>query len=223
MDLDFFNNLGKTLKQNKDVKNFIDNLGDFLQQNNNTSNEEGILKQLQNERKTSIATRNSIRDEIQNILKEYANSNFKDEEMYFISSKKDGLYISYRYEKGEKSVEKLDTKELPDDVKVNDILRKENEKYVVDNELTEEVLYKIDEMANELLNKQDNELENFRKEGHIYKVEEQREDRIYLVDVTSGDDLVLEEVDFPQYLLNDAVEESTFKYKNGNYVKVAEN
>ena len=78
-------------------------------------------------------------------------------------------------------------------------------------------------MANELLNKQDKELENFRKDGHIYKVEEQREDRIYLIDVTSGDDLVLEEVDFPQYLLNDAVEETTFKYENGNYVKVVEN
>ena len=223
MDLDFFNNLGKTLKQNKDVKNFIDNLGDFLQQNNNTSNEEGILKQLQNERKTSIATRNSIRDEIQNILKEYANNNFKDEEMYFISSKKDGLYISFKYENGEKSIEKLAPKELPEDVKVNDILKKENENYVIDNKSTEEVIGQIEEMENELLNKQDKELENFRKDGHIYKVEEQREDRIYLIDVTSGDDLVLEEVDFPQYLLNDAVEETTFKYENGNYLKVVEN
>lgn len=220
MDLDFFNNLGKTLKQNKDVKNFIDNLGDFLQQNNDSSHEDGILKQLQNERKTSIVTRNSMRDEMQNILKDYANSNFEDGEMYFISSKKDGLYTSYRYENGEKSVEKLAPNELPDDVKVNDILRKDNGKYVIDNESTEVVLDKIEEMANELLNKQDNELENFRKEGHIYKVEEQRDDRIYLVDVSSGDDLVLEEVDFPQDLLNEASEESTFKYENGNYVKV---
>ena len=198
----------------------IDNLGDFLQQNNDSSHEDGILKQLQNERKTSIVTRNSMRDEMQNILKDYANSNFEDGEMYFISSKKDGLYTSYRYENGEKSVEKLAPNELPDDVKVNDILRKDNGKYVIDNESTEVVLDKIEEMANELLNKQDNELENFRKEGHIYKVEEQRDDRIYLVDVSSGDDLVLEEVDFPQDLLNEASEESTFKYENGNYVKV---
>ncbi len=68
------------------------------------------------------------------------------------------------------------------------------------------------------LNNKDKKLEEFRKEDHLYMVEEDRNGRIFLTDITDDtNNIVLEEVDFPKELIKQATEGTVFKYKDGTY------
>lgn len=62
-----------------------------------------------------------------------------------------------------------------------------------------------------------NELEQYRKEGHLYLVTEDRDGKIFLWDMTDRPKNEIEEIDFPQELINKATEGSIFKYNNGTY------
>lgn len=65
--------------------------------------------------------------------------------------------------------------------------------------------------------KQDEKLNEYRKEGHLYIVEEDINDRIFLWDITEKPQYTFEEVDFPKELLNEAKEGTVFQYKDGKY------
>lgn len=145
LNLDFFKNLANNLKENEVVQNFMQEIGEYLE--NNTQEET---------RNISIASRNTIRNKKNEILKKYEN--------------------------------KLSTEEI-------------NEQ--------------ISKMENEVLERQTQKLKDFRKEGHFYRVEEDRENRIFLADTETN--IVLEEVDFPKELLSKAKEGAMFQYKNGQY------
>lgn len=59
---------------------------------------------------------------------------------------------------------------------------------------------------------------NYRIENHLYMVEEDRNGKVFLTDITNGKaGLVFEEKDFPQKLINQATEGTVFQYKNGEY------
>ena len=94
--------------------------------------------------------------------------------------------------------------------KKNEILKKHG-----DELSTEEIKAEISKMENEVLERQNQKLNEFRKEGHLYRVEEDRENRIFLADTKTN--IVLEEVDFPKELLSKAKEGAMFQYKNGQY------
>ena len=94
--------------------------------------------------------------------------------------------------------------------KKNEILKKHG-----DELSTEEIKAEISKMENEVLERQNQKLNEFRKEGHLYRVEEDRENRIFLADTETN--IVLEEVDFPKELLSKAKEGAMFQYKNGQY------
>ena len=72
-------------------------------------------------------------------------------------------------------------------------------------------------MANRVLKEQNEKLEEYRKEGHLYMVEEDVNERIYLVDLSDKGGYVFEEVDFPKELVSKATEGAVFKYENGEY------
>lgn len=75
----------------------------------------------------------------------------------------------------------------------------------------------------EFFNKTKNEntleqkLQDYRKEGHLYLVTEDRDGKVYLWDLTDRPKDEIEEKDFPQELLGKATEGSVFKYTNGTY------
>lgn len=146
MNLDFLNNLSNNLKENEVVQNFMKEIGEYLE--NNTQKDET--------KNISIASRNTIRNKKNEILKKYGNE-----------------------------IE------------------------------TEEIKAEISKMENEVLERQAQKLKEFRKEGHLYRVEEDRENRIFLADTTTN--IVLEEVDFPKELLSKAKEGAIFQYKEGQY------
>lgn len=224
MKIDFLNELGNNLKENEFVQNFINELGEFLQEKLSTNvldkGENSILESIQNQRNTSIISKNIMQNNMDEILSEYSKNTLMQGDMYFVVSKgkSNDSFTTFKYENGDRSVIQLNKDELPKDARINSVLRKENGKFTLDSVGTKSIVDKIKNMANDVLDKQDRELKAFRKEGHLYKVEEDRNNRIYLTDITDkNSNLVLEEVDFPRDLLNDAKEGAVFKFENGQY------
>ena len=81
----------------------------------------------------------------------------------------------------------------------------------------EKIKPEIIKMANRVLKEQKEKLLEYRKEGHLYMIEEDVNERIYLVDLSANTGKVFEEVDFPKNLINQATEGAVFKYENGIY------
>lgn len=75
----------------------------------------------------------------------------------------------------------------------------------------------IIKMANTILSEQNEKLLEHRKEGHLYMLEEDVNERIYLLDLSQKTGMVFEEVDFPQNLKSQATEGAVFKYESGTY------
>ena len=101
----------------------------------------------------------------------------------------------------------------------NKIIKKQNEilKQYPNMKNYNLIKKQIKQIANEIINNQNQKLKNFRKEGHLYMVEEDIDNRIYLKDLTASSKKVLEEVEFSKELLNKATEGAIFKYTNGKY------
>ena len=113
-----------------------------------------------------------------------------------------------------------DKSNLPIDYAIGNILRKENGKYILDMQATNEVSQNIENMCNELLKEQEIELSNNRIEGHTYEVYEVENDRVWLFDTTYNSEEMeaFEEIDFPKELINKISQGDIIKYQDGKYV-----
>lgn len=221
MKLDFFRELKSSFKNAK-VEEFINELGDYLKEKaceKNSNKELGVLEQIKSKNKVSMISENKMRKQQDQILQEYANKTIESGAVYFVSSKseKDNQYIVFKYENNNECTIKLTEKELPSGSGINSVFREENGQYVLDKEETEYIKNEIMQMANKILEEQNTKLAEYRKEGHLYMVEEDTNNRIYLLDLTSKADYTLEEVDFPTELISEATEGTVFKYENGKY------
>ena len=67
------------------------------------------------------------------------------------------------------------------------------------------------------------ELENYRKEGHLYLVTEDRNNEIYLNDFTEKSKVEFKETNLPEEILKDAKEDTMLQYKNGKYEVYSQN
>ncbi len=67
------------------------------------------------------------------------------------------------------------------------------------------------------------ELENYRKEGHLYLVTEDRNNEIYLNDFTEKSKVEFKETNLPEEILKDAKEGTMLQYKNGKYEVYSQN
>ena len=87
---------------------------------------------------------------------------------------------------------------------------------IKDNDNVKEFMQDLSESL-ENKNKQNQELQEDRKEGHLYLVTEDRDNKVYLWDITDKPENEIEEKDFPEKLLNIAKEGSVFRYEDGEY------
>lgn len=69
----------------------------------------------------------------------------------------------------------------------------------------------------------DEDLQNYRKEGHLYLVTEDRNNEIYLCDFTEKSKIEFKEKITEEDLLNIAKEGAMLQYKNGKYELYSEN
>lgn len=183
-------------------------------------NKDGIIESSLKDRKVSIASKNEIKMEEEAIIKEYANINSHQEAFYYIagkSSKKTGFIVVYQYENSKETIFTIEEKELPEDYYINCILRMKKNKYYIDKNSSNEIEEQLKQMIARVLENQDKELQEYRKENHLYRVEEDMESKIFLWDMTDKPEFSIEEVDFPNELIQNAKEGAVFEFKNGTY------
>ena len=72
-------------------------------------------------------------------------------------------------------------------------------------------------MQNERIEDKRKIVQEYRKEGHIYLVTEDRGKKIYLWDYTDKPDFEIEEFELPKEILEVAHEGAMLKYENGKY------
>lgn len=103
-------------------------------------------------------------------------------------------------------------------------MRNEQDKILqeYEQEDLEFITQKIEEMASRILEEQKQELEDYRREGHVYLITEDTNGRIYLSDQTEARGFEVEEVDFPESLKSEASEGTMLKYENGRYMVIDE-
>ncbi len=217
MNLDLLNNLIKNKKENKLVQELIKDLNGFMEKD---KLEIPILEQIQNKRATSMYCKNSMRNKKHEILKKYAEETISKGQMFYIDNKPyqdKEEYNVFKFENGKEATVKLKKEQLPAHSNVNSILRLENDEFVLDEESTNFIKNEILKMANDLLDNQDKELIEKRKENHIYMVTEEINDRRFFMDITEKLTPKFEEVEFPKNLLEQATEGTVFIYKDGKY------
>lgn len=234
MKLDLVNEVFNNLKENKFVQNFINELSNYLennQKNNLTFKNEGIpiIEDILSKDNLTTGNQNSIICKENDVILKYANQNFNNDSMYFVKDSKKAYWLDNKeqYNKDVYTVLKvkndeieeieINKKDMPKDIGVNNVFRIENGNYVLDSIATEELQEEITNMAKEIINKQNVNLEKYRKEGHLYVVTEELGNNRFLCDLTEKSKIEFEEVNIPKDLLNKATEGIVLKYTNGKY------
>ena len=232
MDLDIFNNIGNDVKNNKFVEDFIkelqNNLENNISNNNiNTKDDEIPLDNpTHNGNKIITTYRDKMYIERAHILNNYAKQTVEKGQMYYIYDKnfkmQDGYNICVCEEGKSNTIIEAEKKDLPDEAEIGSVLRKNGNKFDLDEEATKEILQEINSMKTQLLEEQTEYLKSKRIEGHIYEMSENSGDRAWLYDITnesSNEIEGVEEIDFPAELLKDGKEGDLFIYKDGEYQK----
>lgn len=216
------------------MQNFIEELSNYLE--NNISNNSKILTNDYNSNNllsddltlydNKIITR--FRDEMlkarNSILQNYADNTKEKGEMYYIYNTNENKKNSYnlcscRAEKSHEVITKQ-IEELPEDANLGSVLRKQNDKFVVDTEATKFIEKEINMMIQEKIEEQNQYLDSRRIDGHIYEVGEKYSGRIWLYDLNNsvGEGIEgIEEIEFPIDLYENAKEGDRFVYKDGEY------
>ena len=188
-----------------------------------------IIEDILSKNNVTTGNENSIRGKFNDVILEYAKQKFKDEPMYFVQNDKkiywenneehynNDFYSVLKVENNQIEKIEINKNDIPKNVEVNDVfLIKENE-YIIDTVATEELQQEIKKMAEEIIDKQNEKLDSYRKEGHLYMVSEELGNNRFLYDLTDVQGFEFEEVQIPKDLLNLATEGSVLKYTNGAY------
>ena len=215
MNLNIFNNIEKLKRKNEEVHELLDELKKEMENDNSL----GILEDFQSKNKVSIGTKNQMERRMDEILLDYSSKTKEDGDLYYIVEylKEEDSYVVYKYDGEEDSVLTIKKEELPNEAIVNTALRIKDGSYIIDETATLELKEEITNMANELLEEQNKVLEEYRKEGHLYRVSENINGSVFIYDITDDPKIEVEEVDFPEELKERAYEGTVFEYRDGEY------
>lgn len=233
MNLNLVNKIVNDAKNNKFVQNFIKELQNYLENNmskNNIINAEKedftLINSTHNGNKIIAKYRDKMYTERSHILNNYAKQTLEKGQMYYIYDKNSKMLDGYNIcicEAGKShEIIEADKNELPNGAKIGSVLRKLGNKFNLDEEATKEISQEIYSMKNQLLKEQTEFLKSKRIEGHIYEMGENIGDRVWLYDITNESSNGIEgveEIDFPEELLNDGKEGDLYIYKDGEYQK----
>lgn len=234
MNLEVIRDVFQSIKDNKKVQGFMKELSEYLESNikNNLENSgtqnlpiiESILKGKQ----VATGNENAIRFGERDTILAYAKENEK-KELYFVKDNKKvywknnerhynlEAYTIFKVQDGKIEELEINKQDMPKNIQVNDVCFLENGEYVVDTLATKELQTAINNMANGILEKQENNLENYRKEGHEYVVTEEVGNNRFLRDITQNSKTEFEEVNIPEEIIKKATEGTILRYINGNY------
>ena len=218
------------MAENSFIQDFINELSKYLENNLGKGRTKmPIIEDILSKNNVTTGNENSIRGKFNDVILEYAKQKFKDEPMYFVQNDKkiywenneehynNDFYSVLKVENNQIEKIEINKNDIPKNVEVNDVfLIKENE-YIIDTVATEELQQEIKKMAEEIIDKQNEKLDSYRKEGHLYMVSEELGNNRFLYDLTDAQGFEFEEVQIPKDLLNLATEGSVLKYTNGAY------
>ena len=155
-----------------------------------------IIEDILSKNNVTTGNENVIRWKFDDVVLEYAKQNFNNESMYFVKDSKK-IYWSNNekhYNNNVCSVLKVENnkvdeieiskKNMPENIGVNDVFREKGGKFIVDDFATAELQEKIKCMAEGIINKQNANIESYRKEGHLYMVSEELGNNRFLWDLT---------------------------------------
>ena len=219
MKLDFFNNLANNLKENNLVPNFMKELSDYLSNDKNNNKLENNIKSIDEISQIYKLSRNSLADlrkERDKILQEYVK---ETGELYFITYKNPfkNIYTVAKYTGEDEAVKAyLSGAELPNNAQENVIMKKENDKFIIDEEATKIVMNKIIECAKKISDKQKVNIDDYREENCLYQVIDFSPNGVFLRNTNNSK--VFEETSLAQELINKIGNDSILRYKDGEYV-----
>ena len=224
MNLNFENNFFEVLKGNTAMKDLINELSNYL-----NANDEPIIEQILSKRGVSTGNENSIRWKEKETVLNYFNKMEQNGPIYFVKDNKkpywknnqryinNDVFLVWKIENGKIEKIEINKKDIPQNIKTNDVFKIENGKYIIDDKATKELQADIINMANEILDKQDAKLSSFRKEGHLYAITDNQNGKIFMRDLTENSNIEFEEVNLSKELLDKVSQGTVLKYNNGIY------
>lgn len=227
MNLDIFNDLVNDVKNSSEIQNLIKEVKKYLENNiikNDAKEEIPMVNPTYDGERIITKYRDEMLTKRLEILNNYAQNTQNKGEMYYIYSKNSESENSYNIcicvEDRSHIVIEKSQEELPSGAIVGSVLRKNNDRFIIDEKATKTISEKLDNMKSQLLEEQREFLASQRIEGHMYEMAEKSEDRALLFDITAGKDEGFEEIDFPLELLNESKEGELFVFEDGEYIKV---
>lgn len=220
--LNFFNDLEKNNKFDKGllggIQDFIEDLANSLK-TSSTNRDEDIVTQILSNNKVTLATENSIFKARENAIHNYAIQTESDGPLYYVYNKvKDSdNYRVIEISDGAEKTLTVNKSKLPNESTVDSCMRKSGNDFILDDKATQTIANTIKNDAKALIEEQNKKLADYRKDGHIYLVTEDTNNRIFLYDTTSNPKFEIEEVDFPEELRSIATEGKKFIFTNGSY------
>lgn len=217
MNLNLFNNLIDSTKENNIFQKFIKELSEFLKENER--NQVPLVQKILGERILTTRYRDKINVERREIINNYSKEHWEEGEFYYVYNKRsDNSYGLVNHKNGESGINiGVKESELPKGAGVDSVLKVKNGKWILDKEATEEIQAELTEMINRLLEEQTNRMEMQRVEGYLYRFVEKTGDTVWLIDETNYTGECFEEINFPSELSESATEGTMFQYINGEY------
>lgn len=222
MDLSVFKDIKNNLdgKERKEVLTFLKELSNYIEKDD-LKVDRNMLEQVEEKSKLISKYKDKMLLERIEILNNYAKETAEKGNMYFIYDRNSTEASKYNMclcnENDIYKVIEVNKSELPEGTLVNSVLRINSGKYTLDKESTEKLSIKIDEMINKLLEEQENYLQEYRIEGHIYKVDEKEDDRLWLIDITKNNNEAIEEIKISEEILNKINAGDKLKFENEEY------
>lgn len=213
------------MKNKKFVYELISELSEYLKGNLKfTKDEKAIIEDFFDNNKLTTASKNYIIKNERELVEEIARENFKNDIMYFVKDSKKFYWKNNKKEIDEDSYSVLKVQdgrveeiginknEMPAGIGVNQIFNLKNGEYIVDDFATMKFQERLTNMAEEVLNVQNANLLEHRKEGHLYLITEELGSNRSLWDLTDKPKTEFEEVNIPNELLKQATEGIILKY-----------
>lgn len=222
MNLDLFNNLINSTKENKIIQSFIKELGEFMEKNlgNDESEKETLLEKILDGRTLTSKYRDEINVQRCDIITNYSIQNSEKGEFYYVYNKGEDNKYGLVMHKNENMGADIwiNESDLPEGVGVDCVLRQRNGKFVIDKESTYDIQKRLSNMMKGLINEQNFNLEKYRVEGHIYEVLGRTNNTVELIDLTANTGECFEEVNFPKEFFENEKYGKIFKYVDGEYI-----
>lgn len=220
MNLDIFNDLIDKLKESDLVQNFIEELSNHLEnskekEKNNIMN----INSIEEKYKLNSEYANKLKIERNKILEEQARNFNNDESLYYVSYKNsfNNNYQIIEFNKiNENKSFYITGEELPKNISVGKVMRKIDDKYEIDNDITKQIMKKVEDCAEVLANEQNEELKKYRQEGAIYQVVDHSSKGVFLQN--KDNNVIFEETTLSEELMDKISNDYILSYKNGEYV-----